>query len=71
MIFNSLINYCELLEKFQRYGPTRALRESRTFELYQHRIVYGNNSPIDRILRNGNKFDRDFFKMFRTSHKMV
>lgn len=60
-IINGLITCPEILEKIQIYVPPRALRETKTFELRHHRTLYGQNSPINRIMYNANKYKGDLF----------
>ena len=60
-ILNGYIVCPELLSQIQIYVPPRHLRVTKNFELHQHRTLYGKNSPINRIMANGNRCNIDFF----------
>ena len=60
-ILNGLVSSPDLLSQLQLRVPPRTLRNYQTFRLTQHRTIYGENSPINRLMRNANKFKGDFF----------
>lgn len=56
---------------FKLYVPPRTLRPYQTFELEHHRTLCGQNSLINRIMRNGNEFQQAFFNITINAKKLT
>ena len=46
---------------FNYWLHPRFLGDHQTFRLIQHRTIYGENSSLNRLMINANKFKGDFF----------
>lgn len=60
-VMHGLVDCPNILSQLNFYVPPRLLRENRSFELQQHRTLYGQNSVVNRIMKHANDFIGDLF----------
>lgn len=68
-LINGLCDCGELLFRLNFFVPPRLLRDQRTFELRQHRTLYGQNSAINRIMKICDNCEKDLFIVSQQSLK--